>query len=251
MVKKFFSHPKIRAIFWGLIGLLSAVSLWGYHDQDNSWNTSSGDVQNYLGVVGAWTADILLQLLGVMAFVFPVVCFAFALFLWRQKKWLKLRFLLIVVIFLWVDYFLGKIPLETTRSWFKADLGGYVGWFLNNLWTLPKGYWLILWGALAVVLFAWALMLPVKKMMTLFIKGFSFVGKSIWWVFHKMGIKFPAKFGTLFKKLQVHHQVEKIKKSVPKAKPKAVKNTPQTLAAKPVTGMQLPSTDLLAPVKES
>ena len=61
--KKVFSHPKVRAIFWLIIGLFAAISLLGYHAQDNSWNTSSSDVQNYLGLIGAWTADILLQTL--------------------------------------------------------------------------------------------------------------------------------------------------------------------------------------------
>ena len=90
MFKKVFSHPKIRAIFWAVIGLLVALSLLGYHAQDNSWNTASSDVQNYLGIVGAWTADILLQILGIMAFAFPIVCFIFAIFIWRQIRWIKL-----------------------------------------------------------------------------------------------------------------------------------------------------------------
>ena len=251
MFKRIFSHPKVRSVFWGCLGVFTMVSLLGYHAQDNSWNTSSGNVQNYLGITGAWTADILLQLIGVMAFVFPVVCFIFALFLWRQTRWLKLRLFFVITGFLWTDYFLGKIPYETMRGWFKADLGGFIGRFLNNLWTLPKGYWLILWAGISVALFTWALMLPLGKVMSVLGKITAALGKSVWWVVRKTGFRFPARLHMLFQKLHIHHQVEKIKKSVPKVKIKAIKNSPQTLVPKPVCGMQLPSTDLLAPVKES
>jgi S-DNA-T family DNA segregation ATPase FtsK/SpoIIIE len=244
MFKRFLSHPKVRSIFWAIISVLTMVSLIGYHAQDNSWNTSSNEAQNYLGPIGAWTADILLQVLGGMAFVFPIVCLIFAVFLWREVRWLKLRLFLIVLGFLWTTWLLGDYQYETVRSWFKAGLGGFVGHYLNRWWMIPKGYWMILWVALDMALFVWVLKIPFGKISRA-------TGKSCWWVLHKTGIKLPAKISVLFKKLRIHHQVEKIKKSAPKSKVKAVKKTPQTLVQKPVSGPQLPSSDLLAPVKES
>lgn len=244
MFKKVFSHPKIKAFFWFLTGVLACVSLIGYQPQDNSWNTSSDSVQNYLGTIGAWIADILLQLIGIMAFAFPIVCLIFAIFLWRQIRWIKLRLFFVGLGFLWTDWFLGGIPFETTRGWFKADLGGFVGYFLSRFWKVPQGWWLILWILLDVILFTLALKLPLGKICRV-------LGKGSWWLVQKTGIKLPSKVCSLFKKLHIHHQVEKIKKSVPKVKPKAVKKTPQTLVPKPASGMQLPSTDLLAPVKTS
>lgn len=339
MFKRFFSHPKVRAIFLMVIGLFSAISLFGYHAQDNSWNTASDYVQNYLGVIGAWTADILLQILGMIAFVFPVICFVFAIFLWRQIKWLKLRFLMVAfgaLLAMWLlsgvdinnmpttwNLFVGKvisvlnyplfwlnyfpfsylavcpficlitvsmllgiglflhyrfhwekffksftfilscliftllyvgicgIDISPLTLFLKAGAGGFTGYFLNNCFNLPKWYWLILWIMLDIALFTWALMLPLGKVINLLGKALSALGKGTLWLFQKIGLKFPTKLVEFFKKLRIHHQVEKIKKSVPKVKVKSVKNTPQTLVPKPTSGMQLPSTDLLAPVKES
>jgi len=244
MFKRFWSHPKVRSVFWIMISALVIIALAGYHAHDNSWNTSSDNMQNYLGPIGAWTADILLQMLGVMAFVFPIVCLIFALFLWRQVAWLKLRLFLVGLGFVWTLWLLGDFQYETARSWFKAGVGGFIGRYLNRWWMIPKGYWMILWVALDMALFVWALKIPFAKISRA-------TGKSCWWLLHKTGIRLPAKISVLFKKLRIHHQVEKIKKSAPKSKIKAVKKTPQTLVPKPASGLQLPSSDLLAPVKES
>ena len=211
MFKRFLSHPKVRSVFWAIISVLTMVSLIGYHAQDNSWNTSSNEVQNYLGPIGAWTADILLQVLGGMAFVFPIVCLIFAVFLWREVRWLKLRLFLIVLGFLWTTWLLGDYQYETVRSWFKAGLGGFAGHYLNRWWMIPKGYWMILWVALDMALFVWVLKIPFGKISRA-------TGKSCWWLLHKTGIRLPAKISVLFKKLRIHHQVEKIKKSAPKSK---------------------------------
>ena len=192
MFKRFLMHPMVRSVFWLLIGTLITISLIGYHAQDNSWNTSSNQVQNYLGPVGAWTADILLQMLGIMAFAVPVVCVIFALFLWRQVRWLKLRLFLVVLGFLLSLWLLGDLPYDTNRSWFKSDLGGFIGHFLNRLLLISKGYWLILWIALDVFLFVWALKLPFAKIT-------KATGKSCWWVMQKTGIKLPSKVCMLLK----------------------------------------------------
>jgi DNA segregation ATPase FtsK/SpoIIIE, S-DNA-T family len=76
----------------GFVGLtlavLLALSLLTYSPLDASFNVAapppaSGPAHNWIGPVGAYTADLFFQALGYTAFLFPVV---FALFGWR---WLR------------------------------------------------------------------------------------------------------------------------------------------------------------------
>ena len=66
------------------LGILTLLSLVSYRTQDPSWNTAS-DVRplNLIGYPGAWVADLLFQVFGAAAFLFPVMAFALAL------KWIR------------------------------------------------------------------------------------------------------------------------------------------------------------------
>ena len=63
----------------GLVLLSAGLFLWlslvSYQAQDPSWNTSAGSVRplNLTGYVGAYLSDLLLQIFGLAAFVFPVL----------------------------------------------------------------------------------------------------------------------------------------------------------------------------------
>ncbi len=68
-------------VFLGLVMLLVAtllfLSLATYHATDSSFDTASGfsgpqAVHNWIGVFGAWLSDLLLQWIGVTAFLFPM-----------------------------------------------------------------------------------------------------------------------------------------------------------------------------------
>jgi S-DNA-T family DNA segregation ATPase FtsK/SpoIIIE len=80
----------------GVLGLLVALSLASYHPLDASLNTAApgSPPSNWIGVVGAYTADALFQVLGWVAWLVPVVLFfaAVRLFLVRQLPalWTKL-----------------------------------------------------------------------------------------------------------------------------------------------------------------
>ncbi|HVP63764.1 MAG TPA: DNA translocase FtsK [candidate division Zixibacteria bacterium] len=70
---------------------LLVLSLASYSPLDPSLNTSARpvtprDVHNWIGVAGAATADILLQLLGVSAFLVPVFIFMFGVRWFRSLK---------------------------------------------------------------------------------------------------------------------------------------------------------------------
>ncbi|HMD98136.1 MAG TPA: DNA translocase FtsK [Terriglobia bacterium] len=74
----------------GVLGLLIALSLASYHPLDVSFNTaapSSPPPSNWIGVVGAYTADALFQVLGWVAWLMPVVLFVIAVQMLRARPW--------------------------------------------------------------------------------------------------------------------------------------------------------------------
>ncbi|HAJ93074.1 MAG TPA: cell division protein FtsK, partial [Gammaproteobacteria bacterium] len=75
------THQVTRGLREGALFILSAlaifllVSLASYHPADPGWS-NSGDVAriyNAGGLIGAWLADVLLYLLGYLAYLFPVM----------------------------------------------------------------------------------------------------------------------------------------------------------------------------------
>jgi DNA segregation ATPase FtsK/SpoIIIE, S-DNA-T family len=66
------------------LGLVLLLSLASYHVQDSSLNTASAArPRNLIGYPGAWMSDMLLQGLGIAAFLFPLLLFLLA---W---KWVR------------------------------------------------------------------------------------------------------------------------------------------------------------------
>ena len=66
------------------LGLVLLLSLASYHAQDSSLNTASAfRPRNLIGYPGAWTSDLLLQGMGIGAFLFPLLLFVLA---W---KWVR------------------------------------------------------------------------------------------------------------------------------------------------------------------
>jgi S-DNA-T family DNA segregation ATPase FtsK/SpoIIIE len=66
-------------------GLLCLLCLVSYHVQDASWDTAAGSVRplNLAGKIGSYSSDLLLQLFGAAALVFPLIAFILG---W---KWLR------------------------------------------------------------------------------------------------------------------------------------------------------------------
>ena len=72
-------HPRLNeaaALVYLAIGVFLLVSLFTYHPTDPSWNTATSAtaaVQNRMGRGGSYAADILLQMWGLTAFIFPIL----------------------------------------------------------------------------------------------------------------------------------------------------------------------------------
>ena len=242
MIKKLFSYPRVKAILFVVIALFLGVSLAGYSPMDTAWNTAAGTAyHNYLGPVGAWSADLLLQLIGQTAFLVPVALLTFAIFLWFHLRWVKTRGITLVLAFLlamWLSA--GIAPKPEYAHWFKAGSGGFIGFYLRMWIPMPQGFWQVLLWALCATLFIFSFRLPALKMTV-------FTGKGLWWGMKKMPVHLPQKITKPLAALQVHNQIKKIKKAAPKVKIKAVKSAPVPVTEK--EGMELPSTELLTAPK--
>ena len=87
MIKKLWAYPRVKAVVFGILAIISGMALVSYFPSDNAWNTVSGEpYHNWLGPVGSWCADILLQLMGQVAFLVPLAFLMFAAFLWVHLR---------------------------------------------------------------------------------------------------------------------------------------------------------------------
>ena len=76
------------AILFLTIGVFLTVALVSFHQVDPSlsaWSSGSGDVRNWGGRVGAVLSDLLLQLFGIGAIGFPLLCLALAYWTFRGE----------------------------------------------------------------------------------------------------------------------------------------------------------------------
>lgn len=100
------SHPRLNealafvCLFAGFIVFLALVS---YDPLDNSWNTVSGTAEpaNVIGSVGAWMADLLLQMFGLAAYALPVLVLMLG-WKWVRSSPIDAPWVKVVGSFLWV-----------------------------------------------------------------------------------------------------------------------------------------------------
>jgi S-DNA-T family DNA segregation ATPase FtsK/SpoIIIE len=77
------------AIFFLTAGIFLTVALVSFYQMDPSlsaWSSKGADVRNWGGTVGAIVSDLLLQLFGVGAVGFPILCLALAYWTFRGEK---------------------------------------------------------------------------------------------------------------------------------------------------------------------
>ena len=90
LLAKAFGRGGREAILVGLaaVALFLAIAISSYHRGDPSWSVRNGSehVVNRGGVVGAWISDLLLQLLGHVAWILPILLMAtgIVLFVYRE-----------------------------------------------------------------------------------------------------------------------------------------------------------------------
>ena len=104
-----------------LVGLALLLSLVSYFPEDASWNTAAGAVhaRNLIGKSGAYTADLVYQLLGLLAFAIP------AIVVWIAWSWVRRRPL--------------EAPVAKALGMALLVFGGAAALSLGPHWTLFGG----------------------------------------------------------------------------------------------------------------
>jgi S-DNA-T family DNA segregation ATPase FtsK/SpoIIIE len=124
------------AILFLTVGIFLTVALVSFHQMDPSlstWSSKGAVVHNWGGTVGAIVSDLLLQLFGLGAVGFPILCLALAYWTFRGErmagKWSRAAGGLLAVCSLLgiASFFTGHV------RWFGADifLPGVVGHLLG------------------------------------------------------------------------------------------------------------------------
>ncbi|HZE47523.1 MAG TPA: DNA translocase FtsK 4TM domain-containing protein [Xanthobacteraceae bacterium] len=131
----------------GAIGLIVAMILLTiafatYHSGDPSLNTASGGpAENWLGIPGAWVADLAFELLGPpVALMIPLGALI-ATRLWRDTGLVRWRLTLLAAA-IGVALMAGSAALISTRTELSlpAGWGGLVGWALATGLRWAIGY---------------------------------------------------------------------------------------------------------------
>ena len=124
------------AIGFLTVGIFLTVALVSFHQMDPSlsaWSSKGAAVRNWGGAVGAIVSDLLLQLFGVGAVGFPVLCLALAYWTFRgetmEGKWSRAAGgLLAVCSFLGIaSFFAGHVHLFDSDIFLPGIVGHLLG----------------------------------------------------------------------------------------------------------------------------
>lgn len=146
------------------VAILALLSLLSYHPTDPSFNWMGSEnlnpkAQNFIGIAGSYTADLLIQTFGFAAFLLPT---ALLIFSWRwfrsraiETPWLKLCGVGLLVFS--VSALAAILPPDLFLRWrLKTDFGGLIGQLLaEQIETIlnPTGRLIILLMTLLLALY--------------------------------------------------------------------------------------------------
>ena len=144
---------EIRGVILLALSIFIFLSLFTYDPLDPSFNVSPDrtQVENLAGPVGAYTADILFAIFGLVAYLIPVglLVAAFVDFLRRRIEAIYTKMigalLLLFALSGFLDLFVGKWEVSThlangTIQKFSLDAGGLVGNQISSLFKNSVGY---------------------------------------------------------------------------------------------------------------
>ena len=153
-------HREIWGVVLCLTALLITLSLISYSASDRSLNTPSGavDTHNWGGFIGALLADLLLQSLGITAYLVPIFLCVAAIRMFRANyQGIQLTKAVAYAVLLLSVGVILSVMIDTERA---RDAGGIIGGFLNESVLVP------LFGRLSAVLIAGFTMLLSVMVLT-------------------------------------------------------------------------------------
>ena len=155
---------RLQREIWGvvicLLALLITLSLVSYNPSDRSLNTPSGAINthNWGGFIGAFLADLLLQSLGMTAYLIPVLLCLAAIRMFRTNyTGIQLTKALAYAVLLLSLGVILSVAIDTESA---RDAGGIIGGFLNERVLVP------LFGRLSAILIACFTMLLSVMVLT-------------------------------------------------------------------------------------
>jgi len=160
------------ALLFLALGLFLTLSLVSFHQMDPSWSTSTpaGEpVRNWGGRVGAFSADLLLQLFGVGAAAFPALCLALAYWTFRGEalagRWSRAAGGLLAVCALlgMASFFVGHVSVLGQDLFLPGTVGFLVGRHLfGRLFNEAGG--LVALGSILLVALMLLTGLPLRRL---------------------------------------------------------------------------------------
>ena len=128
---------EIGALFYIVIALLFLLSIYSHDPNDPNFLNSglSSSVNNYIGIFGAYTSFIFIEIFGYFAFILPIIFFHMIYRSFKShdiessQKMMRLGFLLITIltaciIFTFSSYYIFQIDLDGIQG------GGEIGYIL-------------------------------------------------------------------------------------------------------------------------
>lgn len=131
-VSTFLGKTIVRAWGFALILLFSAAvaAFISYDINDPSFNTAvDGPVTNLMGLVGSWTADILLQALGVGAYILilPLVTWGWRIISLKGLPFIFPHLLVLPILVITSILALATLPVSDAGIFTNVGLGGFLG----------------------------------------------------------------------------------------------------------------------------
>ncbi|MEZ5757613.1 MAG: DNA translocase FtsK 4TM domain-containing protein [Emcibacteraceae bacterium] len=134
-VTEFLVNLLIR--LWGitLIALFAAsvVAFFSYDPNDPSWNNAvTTDANNLLGTAGAWTSDVLLQSLGLGAYVLvlPLLTWGWRIVTLKGLPYIFMHLLVLPILVIAAVITLSTLPVYQNWPLVNVGLGGFMGQML-------------------------------------------------------------------------------------------------------------------------
>ena len=169
-----FMKKEIAGVLWLAIGVYLLLCLISFHNSDPSFNNNLplDHIQNYGGMIGAYTADLLFQAFGMPVLLLPMACllFAFRLLKFRDVRFRLYKMFAFLLLMVSLDGLIS-LRLENVHLFGQtiSQAGGAVGRIVAD--TL-SGYLNVIGTAIfLLVFFLVALMLTARFSMVLFLEG--------------------------------------------------------------------------------
>lgn len=154
------NSERIIDIFFSLCCLLLSIfliiAIVTYNELDPSFNTVSNSsiIFNKTGAIGAYTADLLIQLFGIVSFTIIILFLKISIgFLGSKRK--KYNFFLKIIMF--IVFLISSCALISKifywkNYWGYSTWGGGVGYFINNFTAfLPRKIVILIYSLLTLI----------------------------------------------------------------------------------------------------